>query len=84
MLAAPILINRSMTNYWAGVSGKGDRINPRCRTTIKREMDIYHHGPGPMPIICQLPGPPVSHWSLPLRPNPAYVVMGIENRSSTV
>jgi hypothetical protein len=25
---------------------------------IKREMDIYHHGLGPIYIICQLPGPP--------------------------
>ncbi len=24
--AAPILIDRSMTNYWAGVSGNGNRI----------------------------------------------------------
>jgi hypothetical protein len=29
MLAAPALINRSMTNYWAGVSGEGKRIIPR-------------------------------------------------------
>jgi hypothetical protein len=29
MLAAPILIDRSLTNYCAGVSGKGNRINPR-------------------------------------------------------
>jgi hypothetical protein len=31
MLAAPVLIVRLMTNYWAGVSGKGNRIIPRCR-----------------------------------------------------
>ncbi len=36
MLAAPILINRSMTNYSAGVSGKGNIINPRWRTNKKR------------------------------------------------
>jgi hypothetical protein len=29
MLAAPILIDRPMTNYCAGVSGKGNIINPR-------------------------------------------------------
>jgi hypothetical protein len=29
MLAAPLLINRSMTNYCAGVSGNGNIINPR-------------------------------------------------------
>jgi hypothetical protein len=26
MLAAPALIDRSMTNYWAGVSGKGNKM----------------------------------------------------------
>jgi hypothetical protein len=31
MLAAPILINRSMTNHCAGVSGNGNIINPRWR-----------------------------------------------------
>ncbi len=25
---------------------------------IKREKDIYHHGPGPIPIICHIPEPP--------------------------
>jgi hypothetical protein len=37
MLAAPALINRSMTNYWAGVSGKGSRIIPRWQPTKKRK-----------------------------------------------
>ncbi len=36
MLAAPILINRSMTNYCAGVSGKENRINPIWRPNKKR------------------------------------------------
>jgi hypothetical protein len=36
MLAAPILINRSMTNYCACVSGKGNRINPRWQPNKKR------------------------------------------------
>jgi hypothetical protein len=30
---------------------------------IKREKDIYHHGPGPKPIICPRPDPPT--FSLP-------------------
>jgi len=47
-------------NYWAGVSGKGNRINPRWRPNKKRNgLDIYHHGPGPISIICQLHGPPL-------------------------
>jgi hypothetical protein len=65
MLAAPILIDRSMTYYCAGVSGKGNRINPIWPPN-KREMDMYHHGPGPIPIICQLPGPPsflIGHYN---------------------
>ncbi len=57
MLAAPILINRSMTNYCACVSGKGIELI-QDGGQIKREADIYHHGPGSISIICQLPGPP--------------------------
>ncbi len=64
MLAAPILIDRWMTNYWAGLSGKGNRINPRWRPNKKRKG--HQHGPGPISIICQLPGPLDSHCSLPL------------------
>jgi hypothetical protein len=30
---------------------------------IKREKDIYHHGPKHIPIICHLPDPP--SYSLP-------------------
>ncbi len=35
---------------------------------INREKDIYHHDPGPISTICQLPGHPCfsSHWSIPL------------------
>ncbi len=35
---------------------------------IKREKDIYHHGPKPIPIICPLPEPP--SFSLPITFNP--------------
>ncbi len=37
MLAAPILINRSMTNYCAGVSENGNIINPRGRPKKKEK-----------------------------------------------
>jgi hypothetical protein len=50
MLAAPVQINRSMTNYCAGVSGNGNRINPRWRPNKKRNghlsprsrTNVYH------------------------------------------
>jgi hypothetical protein len=62
MLAAPILIDRSMTKYWAGVSGKGNRINPRWRPNKKRnghlsprsETNIYH--------VVSFQTPLISHW----------------------
>ncbi len=66
MLAAPALIDRLMTNNWAGESEKGNRIIPRWRPNKKRK-DIYHHSPRPISIICQLPDPLISHWSLPLK-----------------
>jgi hypothetical protein len=50
MLVAPILINRLMTNYCAGVSGKENIISPRWRSNKKRNehlsprsrTNIYH------------------------------------------
>jgi hypothetical protein len=51
------LFSRSMTNYWAAVSGKGNRIIPIWRPN-KKKKGIYHHGPRPISIICHLPGPP--------------------------
>jgi hypothetical protein len=49
-LVAPILINRLMTKYCAGVSGNGNIINPRWRPNKKRnghlsprsKTNIYH------------------------------------------
>ncbi len=59
MLAAQALIDRSMTNYWAGVSGKGNRIIPRWRPTKKRkghlsprfETNIYNLPPSCPPLF---------------------------------
>ncbi len=52
MLAAPALIDRLMTNYWAGVSRKGNRIIPRCRPNKKRKG---HLSPQSGTNICNLP-----------------------------
>ncbi len=53
IIAAPALIDRSMTNYWAGVSRKRNIIIPRWRPNKKRkghlsprsETSIYHLPP---------------------------------------
>jgi hypothetical protein len=37
MLATPALIDGSISNYWAGVIGKGNRIIPRWRPNKKRK-----------------------------------------------
>jgi hypothetical protein len=66
MLAAPILIDRLMTNYWAGVSGEGIGINPRWRPNKKRN-GIHHPGPDQCLSFASFPAPLVSYWSLPLR-----------------
>jgi hypothetical protein len=46
-----------MTKYWAGVSGKGNRIF-QDGGQIEREKDIYHHATRPISFICHLPDPP--------------------------
>ncbi len=58
-VSSTTLIDRSITNYWAGVSEKGNRVIPRWDGgQIKREKDIYHHGPRLISIIFHLPDPP--------------------------
>jgi hypothetical protein len=67
MLAAPVLIDRVMTNYWAGVSGKVNRIIPRWwqnkkrkRASITTVQDQYLSiATFLTPLVC-------SQWSLPL------------------
>ena len=65
MLAAPILINRLMTNYCAGVSGKGNIINPRWRPNKKKRTSITTVQDQYL-SFASFPAPLVSHWSLPL------------------
>jgi hypothetical protein len=43
MLAAPALVYRSLTNYWAGVSGKGNRIIPMVAKKIFPVRPGYVH-----------------------------------------
>ncbi len=67
------LIDRYMTKYWAGVSGKGNIIIPRWQTNKKRkehlsprsETNIYHLPPS---------WPPFSHWSLSLNTPWSYLL----------
>jgi hypothetical protein len=52
----PTLTNRLLTNHWAGVSGAEMETELfQDGSQIKREKDIYHHGPKHIPIICHLP-----------------------------
>jgi hypothetical protein len=53
----PKLTNRLMTNHWAGVGGNRNKLF-QDGGQIKREKDIYHHGPKHILIICHLPNPP--------------------------
>ncbi len=66
MFAAPILIDRSMTNYSAGVSGDGNRIKSKMaakyrdiRTSITTVPDQY---PSYDIFLTHL----IFHYSLPL------------------
>jgi hypothetical protein len=67
MFAAPILIDRSMTNYSAGVSGNGNRIKSKMaakyrdkRTSITTVRDQY-------PSYDIFPTHLIFHYPLPLR-----------------
>jgi hypothetical protein len=45
-----------MTNYWAGVRGKGNTVELfQDGGQIKRGKGFYHHGPRPISIICYFP-----------------------------
>jgi hypothetical protein len=60
MLAAPTLFGRPKTIDSVGVSEKGNRINTRwLQDKKKRQKDIYHIGPRPIPLICRPPNPPL-------------------------
>jgi hypothetical protein len=66
MFAAPILIDRSMTNYSAGVSGNGNRIKSKMaakyrdkRTSITTVRDQY-------PSYDIFPTHLIFHYPLPL------------------
>jgi hypothetical protein len=66
MFAAPILIDRSMTNYLAAVSGNGNMIKPKMaakyrgkRTPITTVQDQY-------PSYDIFPTHLIFHYSLPL------------------
>jgi hypothetical protein len=60
--AAPRLPNRSMPNHELERAEKESEIF-QDGGQIKREKDMYHHGPKHIPIICHLPDPP--SFSLP-------------------
>ena len=51
MFVAPILIDRSMTNYSAGVRGNGNSIKSKMAAKYRDKRTFYHHGPRPISII---------------------------------
>jgi hypothetical protein len=74
MFAAPILIDRSMTNYLAGVSGNGNRIKSKMaakyrdkRTSITTVRDQY-------PPYDIFPTHLIFHYPLPLKVDFQYIV----------
>jgi hypothetical protein len=66
MLAAPALFDSSMTNDWAGVSGKGHKIIPRWRPNKKRKGHLSPQSETNILSFATFLTPLVSHWSLPL------------------
>jgi hypothetical protein len=58
-------VSSTSPNYWAVVSGKGNRSILRWQPNKKRK-DIYHHGTRKYLSFSTLPTPHVAHWSQPL------------------
>jgi hypothetical protein len=67
MLAAPILNDRSMTNYCAVGSRKGNRINSRWRPKKKEKRTSITTIQDQYLSFASFPAPLVSQWSLPLK-----------------
>jgi hypothetical protein len=68
MLAAPVLIGRSMTNYWAGVRGNENRINQRWWPNKKINGHMYITKVRDQNLsFARFRSHLNSHWSLPLR-----------------
>ncbi len=58
MLAAPALIDMSMTTVIIGLEWTEEEIELfQGGSWIKKEKDIYHHGSRPIYIICHNPDP---------------------------
>jgi hypothetical protein len=74
MLAAPALIDKSMTNYWAGVSGKGNRISPRWRPNEKEKRTSITTVPDQYLSFATFLTPLVSHWSLPIKWKTGFLI----------
>jgi len=55
-----------MTTHWAGVSGKGNRINPSQRPNLKRKGHLSPRSETNFYRLSPFLNPLVSHWSLPL------------------
>ncbi len=74
MFAAPILIDRSITNFSAGVSGNGNRIKSKMaaryrdkHTSITTVRDQYlSYATFPTPLIFHYPLPLTSAFTLTL------------------
>ncbi len=65
--AAPILIDWSMTNYWAFVSGKGNRFNPRWRLNKQRHGHLWWSITTVRDqylSFASFPTPLITHWSI--------------------
>jgi hypothetical protein len=55
------------SGYWFGWSEQDREIELiKNGGQFKRLKDIYHNGPRPIPVICHLSDPPLSHYPLPL------------------
>jgi hypothetical protein len=67
MFAAPILIDRSMTNFSAGVSGNGNRIKSKMAAKYREKWTLITTVRDQCLSYATFPTPFIFHYPLPLK-----------------
>ncbi len=76
MFAAPILIDRLMTNFSAGVSGNGNRIKSKMAAKYRGKQTLITTVRDQCLSYATFPNPLIFHYPLPLMRFPMETITG--------